>query len=91
MQVEFKSKFEKDIAEIKLKSVADSVERQIEIVENCKSVVEFIRHSNVTKMVGHVDCYRIKFGDYRIGVKIVGNVVYFVRFGIRSTIYKIFP
>jgi len=91
MQVEFHKNFDKDIAKIKLKSVRDAVAEQIIAVEECKSFAEFIQLPDVTKLVGHVDCYRIKFGNYRIGIKIVDNVVHFARFGIRSKIYKIFP
>jgi len=91
MQVEFYSSFDKDIAKIKQKSVADAVEEQIEAVEECRTLAEFIRLPSVTKLVSHKDYYRIKFGNYRIGVKVVDNVVHFARFGTRSKIYKVFP
>ncbi len=91
MQVRYYKSFEKDISKIKLKSVADEVEKRIISVKKCESLVDFIQLPGVTKMVGYTDFYRIKFGNYRIGVRIADNVVYFARFGIRSNIYKIFP
>jgi len=35
--------------------------------------------------------YRIRMGDYRIGVEIEGDTVTFVAFGHRKDIYKSFP
>jgi len=91
MQVEFYSSFDKDISKVKLQSVKDSIAKQIISVENCESLADFIQLPNVTKLVGHIDCYRIKFGDYRIGVRVVNNVVHFARFGTRANIYSLFP
>jgi len=91
MQVKYLKKFDKDIAKIRLQSVADEVAAQIKAVKECSSLVEFIRLPNVKKLVGHVDCYRIKFGDYRIGVKVIDNIIYFARFATRTAIYRIFP
>jgi hypothetical protein len=63
MQVKYLKNFEKDIAKIRSQSVSDEVFQQIAAIKECKSLVDFIRLPNVTKLVGHIDCYRIKFGD----------------------------
>ena len=91
MQVKYHQKFDRDISKIRQQSVADEVAKQITEVKKCKTFIDFVRLPNVTKLVGHDDFYRIKFGDYRIGVKVVDNFVCFSRFGTRSKIYKIFP
>jgi len=91
MQVDYKKKFEKDISKIRLQSVSDEVLKNILAVKECQSLVDFINLPNVTKLVGYDNCYRIKFGDYRIGVEVVDDVIHFSRFGTRSKIYDIFP
>jgi len=91
VKVKYRKNFEKDISKIRQQFVFDEIFRQITAVKECKSLVDFIRLPGVTKLVGHTDCYRIKFGDYRIGIKVIDNIIHFARFGTRSNIYKVFP
>ncbi len=35
--------------------------------------------------------FRIRIGDYRVGIKITGNEILFVRILHRKEIYKFFP
>jgi mRNA interferase RelE/StbE len=47
---------------------------------------------NIKSMAGHHDFYRIRLGDFRIGVfKRLDNVVEFQRVGTRGQFYKRFP
>ena len=91
MQVKYRKTFEKEISKVRLQSVLEEIGEHIKVVKECKTLLEFTQLPAVTKLVGHKGYYRIKFGDYRIGVKVVDNVIHFVRFGIRSKIYNIFP
>ncbi len=43
------------------------------------------------KMRGYEPFYRIKLGDYRIGLEIANDKVIFVRFLHRKEIYRYFP
>jgi mRNA interferase RelE/StbE len=43
------------------------------------------------KLSGYDAYYRIRVGDYRIGVKIENTLVFFVVFDHRKDIYKGFP
>lgn len=47
--------------------------------------------SNIKKLTGYKNAYRIKLGDYRIGLIISGNQVELIRFLHRKDIYKYFP
>jgi mRNA interferase RelE/StbE len=46
---------------------------------------------NLKKLVGYNIYYRIRVGDYRIGIKVEEEVVYFVVFEHRKDICKGFP
>jgi len=46
---------------------------------------------NIKKLKGEGDYYRIRVGDYRIGMKVNDGVVSFVRILHRKEIYRYFP
>jgi mRNA interferase RelE/StbE len=47
--------------------------------------------SNLKKLKGSTNHYRIKIGDYRLGVIISGSEIEFIRCLHRRDIYKFFP
>jgi mRNA-degrading endonuclease RelE of RelBE toxin-antitoxin system len=46
---------------------------------------------NLKKLTGYDTYYRIRIGDYRLGIKVDGETVYFVVIEHRKDIYKGFP
>jgi len=46
---------------------------------------------NLKKLTGYKNSFRIRMGDYRIGVVFDGTKVIFAAFDHRSDIYKYFP
>ena len=88
MKTEFKSSFTKDLKKIRSGDVKRQLLEVIERVENCKNLLEI---ENVKRMHGAKDYYRIRVGDYRIGLKVESNTVIFVRFLDRKDIYRYFP
>jgi mRNA interferase RelE/StbE len=88
MKVEFLTKFNKDLDKLETDHVRDSALKAIQMAETAKKWSDI---SNIKKLTGHKSAYRIKIGDYRIGVFIEGNVVEFARIIHRKDIYKIFP
>ena len=46
---------------------------------------------NIQKLKGYSNYYRIRFGDYRAGVKIKDNTIIFERILHRKDIYKYYP
>lgn len=88
MKVEFLSKFNKDLTKIDDDRVKTSVLKIIEHLELANNLSEI---QNLKKLKGHKSAFRIKLGDYRIGIFIEGNVVEMARIVHRKDIYKIFP
>ncbi|MBW2740306.1 MAG: type II toxin-antitoxin system RelE/ParE family toxin, partial [Deltaproteobacteria bacterium] len=48
------------------------------------------RITNLKKLKGESSYYRIRFGNYRIGIKIEGDSVIFIRALHRKDIYRYF-
>ena len=88
MKIEFKKSFLSDLKKLKSKSLKDSVTDCIKQVE---SSVNLTQIKNLKKLTGYDKYYRIRMGDYRIGVKIENDTVYFVVFEHRKNIYRGFP
>ena len=88
MKIEFKKSFLSDLKKLKSKSLKDSVTDCIKQVE---SSVNLKQIKNLKKLTGYDKYYRIRMGDYRIGVKIENDTVYFVVFEHRKNIYRGFP
>lgn len=89
MEFETSKQFDKLVYKINDQSVKKRLKRIIEKVAIAKNLEEI---SNITPIVGHPNYYRIKFGDYRVGISLEDNVVWFLFFGKRDeNTYKKFP
>lgn len=88
MKVEFLKKFSKDIDDLKIKSVKQSLMRLIELMESVDSLEKI---PNTKKLKGHKTAYRTRIGDYRLGFFIEDSAILAVRFVHRKDIYKLFP
>ena len=87
MNTLFLSQFEKDIEKIRMESVKDDIADAIEQVERAEEQSAIV---NLKKLKGFKTAYRIRIGDYRIGVFINGDTVEFARVVHRRDIYKFF-
>lgn len=88
MKVEFRDSFAKDLKSIGDKAVLNRVKEVIEAVEKAKSMAGF---THLKKLKGHGNYFRLRTGDYRIGLVLKGDTVIFVRCLNRKDIYKYFP
>ncbi|CAN5560115.1 type II toxin-antitoxin system RelE/ParE family toxin [soil metagenome] len=88
MNTSFLSQFEKDIEKIRMQSVKDDIANAIEQVEAADGLPAIV---NLKKLKGFKTAYRIRIGDYRIGMFINGDTVEFARVVHRRDIYKFFP
>ncbi|WP_339378687.1 type II toxin-antitoxin system RelE family toxin [Calothrix sp. NIES-2100] len=86
--VEFRKSFEKDLSKIKDETLLQRIQTVIEEVENAENLAEV---NNVKKLKADGDYYRIRVGDYRIGLTISDNAIVFVRALQRKDIYRYFP
>lgn len=88
MEVEFRKSFEKDLSKLRDRTLLTRIKAvilEIEAAENLENV------SNIKKLKAEGDYYRIRVGDYRIGIVISENVVVFVRVLHRKEAYRYFP
>lgn len=88
MKVEFRTSFAKDLKKINDKALLKRVAEVIEEAERAKTLTEI---SNLKKLKARGDYYRIRIGDYRIGLNFIGNTLIFVRLLNRRDIYRYFP
>ena len=64
------------------------IEKVILDVENATSLSQI---KNLKKLKGQTKYYRIRLGDYRIGLYIEDQIIEFTTIGNRKDIYKRFP
>ena len=85
MNYEFEKAFVKDFRKLKNKELASSILVVVKQVSTAKSANEII---NLKKLSGYKSAFRIRIGDYRIGVIIEKSTVTFVAFAHRKEIYN---
>jgi mRNA interferase RelE/StbE len=88
VKVEFRNSFAKDLKSIRDKALLERLRETIEETERAQSPSEV---PNLKKLKGRGDYYRIRIGEYRIGIAFTEGTLVFVRFLNRKDIYKYFP
>lgn len=88
MNVQFKSSFARDLKKIRNPELKRQVAQTILAVEQAKSLYEI---AELKKLKGGERYYRIRIGDYRIGILMEQGMIIFVRFLHRKDIYRQFP
>ncbi len=88
MQVVFLKKFSKDLDKITQPKDRKAL---IDVIQLVKQVDKLEEVPGVKKLSGFNDAFRIRSGNYRIGVFVAGKVVSFARVAHRKDIYQIFP
>ncbi len=89
MNLRFEKSFVKDLKGVKDKSVLKRVKSVIEELESLDNLFAF--RGDIRKLKGSDRFWRIRIGDYRIGLEVEGNTVIFVRILHRKEIYRYFP
>ena len=89
MRIKFEKSFKRDLKKIKDKFILSKVKDTIEILENIEKVEEF--EGDLKKLKSGSNQWRIRVGDYRIGIETEEDTVIFVRILHRKDIYKYFP
>jgi mRNA interferase RelE/StbE len=88
LKVEFRSSFEKDLRKIDEKKIREQVK---EIIEKAEQAQDIQGLENLRKLRGGDNYYRIRIGNYRIGLIAEGELVIFTRDLHRKDIYRYFP
>jgi len=88
VKVEFKDSFLKDLRQIKNRVVLKRIKN---IIEDFEMSQELKNIPNLKKLRGDDNYYRIRIGEYRIGLSIQSDCVVFIRCLHRKDIYRYFP
>ncbi len=89
MTIIFDEAFDKSLDKIKDKILKKKVEKAIFQVE-ASPAIGFV--TNIRKMKGFKNCFRIRIGNYRIGLELENSdTVRFLIIAHRKEVYKIFP
>ena len=88
MKVTFRQSFARDLKKIKDTAILDRIKQMIERIEAAQNIGQI---EGLTKLSGTSSYYRIRIGDYRLGIVLHGNELEFVRCLHRREIYRYFP
>lgn len=88
MEVESLTSFNRDLGKIRNAKTKQSITQIIREVEQADSPSDI---NNLKKPKGQKFAYRLRIGDYRLGIFIEKRVVQFARLVHRKEIYRIFP
>lgn len=88
MKTEFKSSFAHDLRKIRDKDTREKLQHLITLIEQAESLETV---PGVKRLQSRGVYYRIRLGDYRVGVSVSGTAITFIRFLHRKDIYRYFP
>jgi mRNA interferase RelE/StbE len=88
VNAQFKSSFLKDLEAIRERKIFKQIRAAIDHIEQAQSLREI---PNMKKLSGSGNYYRMRVGDFRLGLKIVGDTVSFIRCLDRKEIYRYLP
>lgn len=88
MTAAFRTSFLRDVRKLRDAEVRARVRNAIEAVEAAGNLRDV---PDLKKLSGASGFYRMRVGDYRIGVAVEGETVEFVRMLHRRDIYRAFP
>jgi mRNA interferase RelE/StbE len=89
MIVEFDRSFDKSLNKIQDPTVLRRLRRVIIQLENSPSLFQV---PNIVKLTGYTDYYRIRIGDYRLGIEVINSItIRIIIIANRKNIYKNFP
>lgn len=88
MQITYRKKFLKELVDIPLKHQRKIERFAFEQFPKSKTIFSLRK---IERLKGYPGYYKIRFGDYRVGLKIVGDKVVFERVLHRKDIYRHYP
>jgi mRNA interferase RelE/StbE len=88
VQVIFRRSFVKDLKKIRRKALRQEIQAVIEQIEQSTTLHDL---PNVKHLTSEGPYYRIRIGDYRLGLLVEDDTVTIVRFLHRRDIYRYFP
>jgi len=89
MELLYGKNFSKDLDAIRHETKIK--EQLLKLIETIKTSESLTNLKGVRKIEGYQAYFRIKVGDYRLGIKVKQNTVEIIRFLHRKDIYRRFP
>lgn len=88
MRAEYRKKFLKELA-----SLPAWVRGEVEVFafEEILQLNSVTQSGKIEKLKGYTNYYRVRFGSYRVGLHLEGEMVVFERVLHRKEIYRFFP
>lgn len=88
MKTQFRASFHDDLSNITDAALLRRIQRVIEQVETARTFQEI---SNIKRLQTKGKYYRIRVGEYRLGIVFEEGAITFVRCLDRKEIYRYFP
>lgn len=89
MQIQYDAAFARSLHKLEDKNIKSKLIALINEIEHTSSLLDI---KNVKKIQGFKKFYRIRIGDYRIGIELINSkTVLFITVAHRKDIYKKFP
>jgi mRNA interferase RelE/StbE len=88
MTIKIDRALERDVAKIKDKAILKRLYLKILEIQKASKLSEI---KNLKKLKGTKNFYRVKIGDYRIGMLYQNRTMEIIRFLHRKDIYRYFP
>lgn len=88
MRARYRRSFERDVRKVRDRTVLARLAATLRTIEQAESLAEL---PGVRPLSGAPGLYRLRIGDYRLGIAVEGEAVEIVRFLHRREIYRYFP
>ena len=88
MKTVYRNSFLRDLKNVRDKQLLSRVREVVERVEKADTLTSLQR---LKPLKGEKNYFRIRVGEYRLGLHLEGDAVTFVRFLHRKEIYRYFP
>ena len=88
MKARYRKSFERDVRKVGDRAVLARLAAALRAIEEAGSLMDV---TGVRPLSGVPGLYRLRIGDYRLGIAVEGEVVEIVRFLHRREIYRYFP
>lgn len=88
MEVVFLRKFHRDLDKLKNRKDKDTVIEFIKLLKSANSPSDI---PGIKKLTGFKNAYRVRLGNYRVGLFIENDQIELARIAHRKDIYKVFP
>ena len=88
MRVVIRTSFDRDLKKIRDSKLRDRVRAILESALHADTLREV---EDVQPISGHPSHFRIRVGEFRIGVRLDGDILTFARFATRRDFYRIYP